>query len=144
MVNAMARLSAVFLLGILIGAGCGSATGQTRTADDRPSGVAGQTVALVCGGPASEQGCARRPVAATIDVLRMPSARRVDTVHTDSRGHFRIDVPPSTYKLQARTSTQLIRVGTVTTRVLPHKIKHVTITFAPRHPLPVAPGSASG
>jgi hypothetical protein len=158
MVDAMTpgRAAAILLAGVLLGAGCGSATGQAsststglpaaesgsiRAAD---SGIVGQTVGIVCGGASSEQGCPRRPVVATIDVLRTPSRQRVATVRTDKRGHFRRNLPPGIYTLQAHASNQLIWARAVTVRVRRHQIKHATITFAPRHPLPVAPGSSSG
>lgn len=162
--------SAVFLAGILLSAGCGSANGQAtrtttavpaasagptsgaepagsragRSGDRDPSGIAGQTVAVVCGGPATDQGCPQRPVAATIDVLGTPSGRRVATVHTGNLGRFRLDLRPGTYKLEAHTTSQAVWARVVTMRVLPHQIRHTTITFVPRHPLPVAPGPASG
>jgi hypothetical protein len=160
MVEAMTlgRASAIVLVAIFLGAGCGSAIGQApstsstsglQPADSRSirsadSGIVGQTVRIVCGGPSSEQGCPRRPVSATIDVLRMPSAQRIATVRTDNHGHFRRNLPPGTYKLQARASNQLIWARAVTVRILTHQIKHTTITFVPRHPLPLTPGSASG
>lgn len=160
MVDAMAlgRASALFLVGVFLSAGCGSATGDsasTRTASalqparftsirSGDSGLAGQTVGIVCGGPASEQGCPRRPVVATIDILRMPSQRPIATVRTDSRGHFRRNLLPGTYSLHAHTSSQLVWARAVIVRILTHQIKQTTITFVPRHPLPVAPGSASG
>jgi hypothetical protein len=160
------RASAMLLVGGLLGAGCGSATGQVaqtstavraastgtpaglppaasgsiRSAD---SGVVGQTVGIVCGGPSSEQGCPRRPVIATIDILRMPSEQRIATVRTDNRGLFRRNLPPGTYKLQAHASSQTIWARAITVQIITHQIKHTTITFAPRHPLPVAPGPPS-
>lgn len=152
------RASALVLVGILLSAGCGSASGQTgrtptavqaaatgsaRPANGGPSGIGGQTVAIVCGGVSSDQGCPQHPVVATIDVLRMPSRRHIATVHTDSRGHFRLNLAPGSYELRAHSSIQLVAPPT-TARVLPRQIKHTVITFASRHPLPVAPGSASG
>lgn len=103
-----------------------------------------RTVVIVCGGPSSDQGCPRRPVIATIDVLRMPSEQRIATLGTDNRGHFRRNLPPGTHELRACTSSQLVWARVVTIRVLPHRTEHTTITFAPRHPLPVAPEAASG
>ena len=158
MVDAMTlgRASAVLLVGMFLSAGCGSATGPTastgtgaqpagsRSIRSADSGIAGQTVGIVCGGPASEHGCPRRPVIATIDILRLPSRQRIATVRTDNRGHFHRNLPPGTYTLQAHASSQLIRARPVTARVRPHQIEHATITFVPRHPLPVAPASASG
>ena len=161
------RASAMSLVAILLSAGCASATGQgtpTSTGDPaastgttaglRPavsrlirsadSGIVGRTVGIVCGGPSSEQGCPRRPVIATIDILRMPSQQHIATVRTDSRGDFRRNLLPGTYKLQAHTSNQMVWARAVTAQVLPHRTKHTTITFVPRHPLPLAPGSASG
>jgi hypothetical protein len=161
------RASAMLLVGIFLSAGCGSATGQdrqtstavraaststtagspaagSRSIRSADSGIVGQTVGIVCGGPSSEQGCRRRPAIATIDILRMPSEQRIATVRTDNRGHFRRILPPGTYELRAHTSNQLVWARVVTARVLPHQIQHTTITFVPRHPLPVAPGSASG
>jgi hypothetical protein len=164
------RASATLLVGIFLSVGCGSATGQTtqttqtttavqaastrttagfqlatlRSIRSAHSGIAGQTVGLVCGGPSSEQGCPRRPVIATINVLRMPSAQLIATLRTDNRGHFRRDLPPGNYELRAHTSNPLLLARVVTARVLPHQIKHTTIIFAPRHPLPVAPGPAFG
>jgi hypothetical protein len=157
----------MFLVGAFLAAGCGSASGQgartfaavraastVTTAGSQPvgsrslrsadSGIVGQTVGLVCGGPSSEQGCPRRPVVATIDILRLPSQQHIATVRTDNRGHFRRNLPPGTYKLQAHSYSQLVWARAVTMRILTHQIKHTTITFVPRHPLPVAPGSASG
>lgn len=83
-------------------------------------------------------------MAATIEILRLPSQQPIATVRSDNRGHFRRNLPPGTYMLQAHTSSQLGRARAVTVRVLTHQTKHTTITFVPRHPLPVAPGSASG
>jgi hypothetical protein len=160
------RASAMLLVGIFLSAGCGSATGQgTQTSTAAPvgstgttaglppagsrsirsgdSGIVGQTVGIVCGGPSSEQGCPRRPVVATIDVLRLPSEQHVATLRTDTSGHFRRNLPPGTYKLQAHTSSQTIWAQAISVRILTHQIKHTTITFAARHRLPVAPGSAS-
>jgi hypothetical protein len=157
----------MLLVGIFLSAGCGSATGQgahastavraastSTTSGSQPagsrsirsgdSGIVGQTVGIVCGGPSSEQGCPRHPVVATIDVLRMPSEQRIATLRTDTRGRFRRNLPPGTYKLLAHASSQMIWARAVTVRILTHQIKHTTITFVPRHPLPVAPGSASG
>jgi len=149
---------AMLAAGIALSAGCGAASGQgtsapaqsTRSAQPAqapargPSGVAGQAVELVCGGPASEQGCPRRSVIATIDVLRMPSGRHVAALHTDQRGRFRLDLPAGTYQLQASAPSHLVWARVVTTRVLPHQTGHLTIAFTPRHPLPVTPGTASG
>jgi hypothetical protein len=157
----------MLLVGAFLAAGCGSASGQGTptstavraastgtTAGSQPagsrslrsadSGIVGQTVGLVCGGPSSEQGCPRRPVVATIDILRLPSQQHIATVRTDNRGYFRRNLPPGTYKLQAHTSGQLVWARAVTVRILTHQIQHTTITFVPRHPLPVAPGSAPG
>lgn len=162
----LVRASAMLLVAIFLSAGCGSATGQATqtsvaaraastgtTAGLQPagyrsirsgdSGIVGQTVGIVCGGPSSEQGCPRRPVVATIDVLRMPSEQHIATLRTDTRGHFRRNLPPGTYKLEAHASSQMIWALAITVRIPPRQIKHTTITFAPRHPLPVAPGSAS-
>lgn len=158
--TALRRASALLLAGPFLCAGCGLATGQgtltttavraastgkaagllpagSRSIRSADSGIAGQTVGVVCGGPASERGCARRPVNATIDVLRLPSAQHIATVRTDNRGHFRRNLLPGSYKLQAHASSQLIWAPAVTVQILPHQIKHATITFAPRHPLPV-------
>jgi hypothetical protein len=160
MVEAMSlgRASAMLLVGAVLGVGCGSATGQTastgktaglQSAGSRPirsgdSGIVGQTVGIVCGGPSSEQGCPRRPVVATVDVVRVPSGQHIATVRTDNRGNFRRNLAPGTYKLQAHSSSQMIWARAVTVQVPIHQFKHTTITFAPRHPLPVTPGSASG
>lgn len=161
----MARASMVVLVGMFLTAGCASATGQgTRTSTvgtastglarlqpagsrsirSGDSGIAGQTVAIVCGGPASEQGCPRRPVVATIDIIRMPSEQRIATVRTDTRGNFRRNLLPGDYKLQAHSSSQMIWARPVTVQIVRHQFKRTTITLAPRHPLPIAPGSASG
>jgi hypothetical protein len=164
----LSRPLAPLLVGLFVATGCGSVSGQpTRAstatlaastttipdqtagvpsasiAGDGPSGIAGQAVAIVCGGPSSEQGCPHHPVLATIYVLRMPSRRRIATVRTDKQGRFRVDIAPGTYQLQARASSSLIWARVITTQVLVHQVKHATLTFAPRHPLPVAPGSAS-
>jgi len=165
------RASAVLVVAVLTGAGCGSATGQaaqTSTAAQAAStgtttgsrsagtgstpsggagrsGIAGQAVAVVCGGASSgAQGCPHRPVLATIAVLRMPSARLIATVGTDSRGRFRLNVPPGKYELRAHTPSHLIWARVVTTRVLPHQIRRTIVTFVPRHPPPIVPGAASG
>lgn len=160
MVEAMTlgRASAIVLVAIFLGAGCGSATGDapstsstsglqpasSRSIRSADSGIVGQTVAFVCGGPSSEQGCPRRPVVATIDILRLPSQQRIATVRTDNRGNFRRNLVPGAYRLQAHSSSQMIWARAVTVQVLRHQFKRTTITFAPRHPLPVAPGSGSG
>lgn len=163
------RLLALLSVGLFVTGGCGTASrpaaytstagqpataststgpqasgsGSSAAASGGPSGIAGQTVAIACGGPSSVRGC-RRPVIATIEVLRMPSEQRIATVRTDNRGHFRRNLPPGTYELRAHTSNQLVWARVITARVLPHQIKRTTITFVPRHPLPIAPGSASG
>ncbi len=146
----LGRSLALLSVGMFVTAGCGSATSQdtqtstaaraasTGTTAGLPpagsgairsadSGIAGQAVAIVCGGPSSEQGCPRRPVIATIDVLRMPSQQRIATVRTDNRGHFRRNLPPGTYELRAHTASCLIWARVVMTRVLQHQIKHTTI-----------------
>ncbi len=157
----------MLLVGVFLVAGCGSASGEGtrtsaavraastgKTAGSQPagsrspvsadSGIVGQSVGLVCGGQFSEQGCPRRPVVATVDILRLPSQQHIATVRTDNRGHFRRNLPPGTYRLQAHASSQLVWARAVTVQILTHQIRHTTITFVPRHPLPVAPGSASG
>jgi hypothetical protein len=155
---ALGRASAMLLVGVFLSTGCGSVTGQAASKSTasgvRPAGftsirsadsaVAGQTVGIVCGGPSSEQGCPRRPVVATIDIRRLPSQQQIATIRTDSRGHFRRNLPPGNYTLQAHTSSQLVWARAVTVRILTHATRQTTITFVPRHPLPVAPGSASG
>ncbi|MGN6867218.1 MAG: hypothetical protein ACTHMY_02325 [Solirubrobacteraceae bacterium] len=154
----LGRASAIVFVAIFLGAGCGSATGDapstsstsglqpagSRSIRSGDSGIVGQTVGIVCGGASSEQGCPRHPVTATIDILRMPSAQRIATVRTDNHGNFRRNLPPGTYQLQAHAPSQMIWARAVTVRILTHQIKHTTITFVPRHPLPLAPGSASG
>lgn len=158
MVDAMTlgRASAMLLVGILLSTGCGSATGLTaststvsqpagsRSIRSGDSGIVGQTVGIVCGGASSDNGCPRHPVIATINFLRLPSQQRIATVRTDNRGRFRRNLPPGTYRLQAHASSELIRARAVTVLVRVHQIEHATITFVPRHPLPLAPGSASG
>lgn len=158
------RASAMLLAGTLLSAGCGSAIRQTtqtstatraasigttagfqsagsRSIRSGDSDIVGQTVGIVCGGPSSEQGCPRRPVIATIDIVRLPAQQHIATIRTDNRGNFRRNLQPGTYKLQAHASSQLTWARPVTVRILTHQTKHTTITFAPRHPLPV---TASG
>jgi hypothetical protein len=103
------------------------------------SGIVGQTVGIVCGGPSSEQGCLRRPVIATIDIRRLPSQQHIATVRTDNRGHFRRNLPPGTYKLQARTPSQLVWARAVTERILTHQTKHTTIQAHDNHLRPAPP-----
>jgi hypothetical protein len=74
----------------------------------------------------------------------MPSGRRIATVRTDKSGHFRVDLRPGTYELRARTASNIVWARAVMTQVPPHQIKHTTVTFILRHPLPVAPESAAG
>jgi hypothetical protein len=74
----------------------------------------------------------------------MSSEQRIATIRTDTRGNFRRNLLPGDYRLQARGSNQMIWARAVTVRILRHQFKRTTITFAPRHPLPIAPGSASG
>jgi hypothetical protein len=74
----------------------------------------------------------------------MPSGQRIASAQTDSSGRFRLDVPSGTYQLRAHTTSVLIWARVVTADVRRDQVVHVTITFVPRHPLPVAPGSASG
>jgi hypothetical protein len=160
MVDAMTRPShrciwvlPLLLAGAFVVSGCGSATGdptQTATAAGAApshgrSGIAGQAVVLVCGGASSgASGCRRHPVPASVDVLRMPTARRIATARTDSAGRFQLDLPPGTYQLRARASSVQIWARVVTARVPRRQVAHVTITFVPRHPLPVAAGAATG
>ncbi len=107
----LVRASAMLLVAIFLSAGCGSATSQATqtstavraastgtTAVLQPagsssirsgdSGIVGQTVGIVCGGPSSEHGCPRRPVVATIDVLRMPSEQPIATLPPTPAGTF--------------------------------------------------------
>jgi hypothetical protein len=160
MVGAMSRsgdrfiqVMALLLAGTFLAAGCGSAAGdstQPSTATGAASthgrsGIAGEAVALVCGGASSGgQSCRHPPVPATVVVLSMPSEQQIATVQTDSSGRFRVDLPPGNYKLQARTSSIQIWARPVTAIVRRHQVAHVTLTFVPRHPLPVAPGAAAG
>ena len=140
------RVSALLLAGAFIVAGCGQATGESgRSSTALRSGIAGDAVARTCGGaPASGQGCRNRPVTATVVILRLPSHRAAATVHTDRRGSFRLALRPGSYRLQARTSSQLLWAPVVTARVLSGQVSRVTVLFVPRHPLPVAPKAASG
>jgi hypothetical protein len=152
--NRFIRVLALVLAGTLVAAGCGSAAGdstQTSPAATRAasthgrSGIVGEAVAVVCGGASSGgQGCRRQRVPATVAAVRMPSGRRIANAQTDGSGRFRLDVPPGTYQVQAHTTSVLIWARVVTARVGRHQVVHVTVTFVPRHPLPVAPGSASG
>jgi len=140
------RVSALLLAGAFIVAGCGQATRESaRTSTAPRSGIAGDAVARTCGGaPASGQGCRNRPVTATVVVLRLPSHKATATLHTDSRGSFRLTLRPGSYQLRARTSSQLLWAPVVTARVLSEQVSRVTVLFIPRHPLPVAPKAASG
>ena len=143
-------ISAFLVAGMCLAAGCGSAAGEsTQTgsaAVSAPaSGIVGHAVTLACGGASTGgEGCRRHPVRATVVVLRMPSRRRVATVRTDGSGRFQVDLAPGSYELQAHASGALIWARVVTARVRPHRITRATVTFVPRHPLPVAPGAASG
>lgn len=147
------RVLVLLLAGTFVVAGCGSAAGdstQTQHATAGASthgrsGIVGDAVSLICGGASSgERGCRHHPVPATVVVLRMPSEQQITTVQSDSSGRFRVDVPPGTYKLQAHTSSVQLWARPVTASVRRHQVVHVTVTFVPRHPLPVAPGSAPG
>lgn len=140
------RVLALLVAGTFIAAGCAPATGQSAgTSTGIPSGIAGEAVARVCGGAASgDQGCRRHPVAATIVVIRVASRHRIATVHSDHRGRFRLDLPPGRYELQAHAPSALTWARAVVTRVRAHHITPVTITFVPRHPLPVTPAASSG
>jgi hypothetical protein len=147
------RILALLLAGTFAAAGCGSANGDSTTtsagaqaaAHEVRSGIVGETVALVCGGASSDgQSWRHRPVPATVVVLGMPSQRQITAVQTDSSGRFRVDLPPGTYKLEAHTSSVQVWARAVTASVRRHQVAHVRVTFVPRHPLPVAPGSASG
>lgn len=143
------RMSALLLAGMCLAAGCGSAAGQSTpsagSAAAPGSAIVGDAVALVCGGASSGgQGCRRHPVRATVVVLRLPSRRRVTTVRTDGRGRFQVDLARGSYQLQAHASGALIWARVVTARVRPHRVTRVTVTFVPRHPLPVAAGAAAG
>jgi len=74
----------------------------------------------------------------------MPSQQRIATVRTDTHGDFRRNLLPGDYRLQAHSASQMIWARPVTVQILRHQFKRTTITFAPRHALPIAPGSASG
>jgi hypothetical protein len=140
------RTSALLLAATFIATGCGSATGASAGSSTAArSGITGHAVARACGGASSSgQGCRDRPVTATVVVVRMPSHATVATVATDSRGDFRLHLPPGSYQLRARTSDQLLWDRVLTARVRAHQMTRATVIFVPRHPLPVAPGAAAG
>lgn len=145
----MTRVLLPLLAGICLAAGCGSAAGQSTSpaasGAASGSGIVGDAVSLVCGGASTGgQGCRRHPVKATIVVRRLPARRAVATLRTDGRGRFHVDLAPGSYQLQAHASGVLIWARAITVRVRPHRVTRATVTFVPRHPLPVAPGSASG
>lgn len=145
----MTRVLLPLLAGICLAVGCGSAAGQSTgsaaPASAPRSGIAGDTVSLICGGASSGgQGCRRHPVKATVIVRRLPLRRTVAIVRTDGSGRFAVDLPPGSYQLQGHVSGALIWARVVSARVRRHRITRVTLSFVPRHPLPLAPGAASG
>jgi hypothetical protein len=101
--------------------------------------VVGRTVITACGiAPAAAETCPARPVRATIDARRLPSRRRVATVHSDAAGRFRVTLPPGTYVLVARTTTSIESAQPVRATVRAGRLARVTVTFHLRHPPPVA------
>jgi hypothetical protein len=140
------RTSALLLAATFIATGCGSATGASAgPSTTTRSGILGDAVARVCGGASSGgQGCRNRPVPATVVVVRLPSHATVATVHTDSRGGFRLHLPPGRYQLRARTSNQQLWARVLTARVRSHQMTRATVVFVPRHPLPLSSGAPSG
>jgi hypothetical protein len=140
------RTSALLLAATFIATGCASATGASAGSSTAArSGITGRAVARVCGGASSSgQGCRDRPVTATIVVVRMPAHATFATVHTDSRGGFRLHLSPGSYQLRARTSDELLWARVLTARVRAHRMTRAMVIFVPRHPLPVASGAAAG
>jgi hypothetical protein len=94
------------------------------------------TVAAVCGGAdAGVESCPHRPVPVTIDVLRMPSHRRIASTRTSPTGFFRMVLTPGDYELQAAGG--LLWARPVAVHVVSQRFARVTVRLIPRHPLPV-------
>jgi hypothetical protein len=103
------------------------------------SGVTGRAVSSICGvAPAGGQTCPDRPVRATIQVVRLPSHRRVATVRTDASGRFRVALAPGAYELRPSTTASFVYARPVDTEVRPHRFTRLTLRFYPRHPPPAA------
>ncbi len=168
----LCRTSALLLMSVVVAGGCGSSASQrssprqtvspavSTTASPAASstrrshkisrtggrsGVTGQAVASVCGAlPAGKQTCPRRPVLATIRVVQRPSGQEVAVIHTDPAGRFRLNLAPGAYELFSRTSGYFLYARPVILRVRSHQIARTLVSFAPRHPLPIAHIAAGG
>jgi hypothetical protein len=139
--------SALLVAGMILGAGCGSASSQssvTSTASpavstaNAPSGITGRALAVVCpGADVGAQSCPRRTAVATIVVVGLPSRQRVATARTSAAGWFRVDLPPGAYELDPRPTGTLLWARPVEARVLAHRLTRVTLRLMLRHPLPL-------
>lgn len=117
-----------------------SAPGQS--ARGRRSGIAGQTADPQCGALiAGQRSCARHPLPATIQVLRLPARHQVATIHTGRQGHFRIALPAATYELTGQRRNYSLVARPMTVRVHRDHFEHVTLDFFRRQPLPAGSGA---
>jgi hypothetical protein len=108
-----------------------------EAASARRSGVAGRAVTLACPvTPGADLTCAGRGARAAIQVLHLPSKRRVATVQSSGTGWFSVDLPPGTYQVTGRMTTPLFSAAPVRVTVHAGKFAKVAITFVPRHPPP--------
>jgi hypothetical protein len=113
------------------------------SAGGRRSGIAGQATDPQCSVPiAGQRSCARHPLTATIQVLRLPGRHQVATIHTGRHGRFRIALPAAAYELTGQTRNYSLVARPVTVRVHRDHFQHVMLDFFRRHPLPVGPGAA--
>lgn len=120
-----------------------SSPAASERAHAQHSAISGRAVSSLCPIlPAGEAACPRRPVQATITLLRLPGGHQLASVQTNRAGTFRLDVPPGSYELVARATNSLLFSRLVTVEVRAGRIEHLEIMFIHRHPLPVAAGAA--
>ena len=88
------RAIAVFLLALALAA-CASPAILGRSAGS----VSGHVMVRTCGGAnrESQTGCPIQPLAGVTLSFQEKNASSADTATTDSRGEYRIDLPPGTY-----------------------------------------------
>jgi hypothetical protein len=90
------RATSIFLLSMLVLAGCASLPGPVAT----DSGIEGRvTIGPMC--PVVQIGnpCPDKPYQATLTVLTSTSLHKVIQFQTDANGYFRVGLAPGTYIL---------------------------------------------
>ena len=121
-------IATLVLLGL---AACGAAPAAPRpTATPAPSGITGQVLqGPRCPGPTRrEQPCPDRPLAATLAILD-PDRQLVTQVRSDAQGHFRVRLPPGTYRLVPRSPGGLSHAPEQTVVVRAGAVTPITVTY---------------